>query len=70
MADWEGPPLPPQPSLQELCEEILGQILRSDKVDSDFASLDSRSQQLLLTRLRAENARLREVDKKWRLLTK
>ncbi len=71
MADHEGPPLPPQPSLQELCEtKVLGQILRSDDPDSDFASLDSHSQLLLFTRLRTENARLREGDGKWRLLTK
>lgn len=59
MADHECSPLPSQPSLQELCD-----------LDSDFASLDSHSQLLLFTRLRTENARLREGDRKWRLLTK
>ena len=71
MADKEGPPFPSQPSLQELCErQGLEQILHSDNADSDFASLEPRLQQLLFSRLRTENARLREVERRWRLLTK
>jgi hypothetical protein len=70
MADKEGPPFPSQPSLQELCEtQGLEQILRSDNADSDFASLEPRLQQLLFSRLRTENARLRKVERRWRLLT-
>ena len=57
------PPLPSQPSLQGFGEmESLEQILRSDSADSDFASLEPHMQQLLLSRLRTENARLREGE--------
>ena len=70
MADQKGPPFPSQPSLQELREtQGLDQILRSDNAESDFASLEPRAQQLLFSRLRTENARLREVNRRWRLLT-
>ena len=59
-----------QPSLQELCEsQGLEQILRSDNAHSEFTSLEPRLQQLLFSRLRTENARLRKVEKRWRLLT-
>ena len=61
MANQERPPLPSQPSLQELCE--------MDIADSDFASLEPRMQQRLFRRLRTENARLREVESKWCGLT-
>lgn len=70
MANKDGPPLPSQPSPQGLCKmKSLEQILRSDSADSDFASLEPRMQQLLFSRLRTENARLREVEEKWCQLT-
>ena len=70
MADKRRSAVSVQPSLQELCEsQGLEQILRSDNADSEFASLEPRLQQLLFSRLRTENARLREVERRWRLLT-
>lgn len=69
MVELEGSQVSSPPSLQELCGKVaLEQILRSDQPDSDFASLDSRSQVLLFTRLRTKYARLRMRDRRWRRL--
>src|SRR5207248_11521359 len=71
MADKEGPQLPSQPSLQELCEkQSLVQTSDLDNSEWDFASLEPRLQLLLFTRRQTENARLREVKQKWCQLTR
>ncbi len=71
MANDQGPPSTSQPSLQEISEKkVLEQILQSDNPDADFESLEPRAQRLVFSRLRIENTRLLEVEKKWSALTR
>jgi len=58
--------VPSQPTLQALCEQ---KALALD-LESDFESLEPRLQHLLFNKLRAENARLREIEQKWERLTR
>ena len=57
--------VPSQPTLQALCEQ---KALELD-IESSFESLEPRLQHLLFNRVRAENARLREIEQKWESLT-
>jgi hypothetical protein len=58
--------VPSQLTLQELCEQ---KALELD-LESDFESLEPRLQHLLFNKVRAENARLREIEQKWERLTR
>src|SRR5271155_1074389 len=58
--------VPSQPTLQALCEQ---KALELD-LESDFESLEPRLQHLLFNKVRAENARLREIEQKWERLTR
>lgn len=58
--------VPSQPTLQALCEQ---KALELD-LESDFESLEPRLQRLLFNKVRAENARLREIEQKWERLTR
>jgi hypothetical protein len=58
--------VPSQPTLQALCEQ---KALELD-LESDFESLEPRLQHLLFNKVRAENARLREIERKWERLTR
>jgi hypothetical protein len=55
----------PPPSLQELCEiKLRDVLLSSDTADEDFASFEPRIQSLVFHGLRAEHARLRDIGAK------
>src|SRR2546421_5124145 len=58
--------VPSQSTLQALCEQ---KALALD-LESDFESLEPRLQHLLFNKVRAENARLREIEQKWERLTR
>src|SRR5947209_6183053 len=58
--------VPSHPTLQALCEQ---KALELD-LESDFESLEPRLQHLLFNKVRAENDRLREIERKWERLTK
>jgi hypothetical protein len=55
-----------QPTLQALCEQ---KALELD-LESGFETLQPRLQHLLFNKVRAENARLREIEWKWKRLTR
>ena len=53
-------------SLTEICEkQSISQISDPNFTASDFAALEPRLQEILFNKLRTENTRLQEIEKKW-----